>query len=97
MGKSVALDTILRSCLVSPTVAKVYAVDPSGVAFGRYAGTHPKFATLSDPRALSELSSKLVAHMTAMEATLARTRRSKIETGFVVLIIDEFSPDTMAP
>lgn len=90
MGKSVALDTILRSCLLSPSVAKVYAVDPSGVAFGRYAGTHPKLATLSAPRALSELSTMLVAHMSTMEAMLARTRRSKVETGFVVLIIDEF-------
>ncbi len=90
MGKSVALDTILRSCLVSPSVANVYAVDPSGVAFGRYAGTHPKLTTLSDPGDLSALSTKLVEHMKAMEALLARTRRSKIETGFVILIIDEF-------
>ncbi len=90
MGKSVALDTILRSCLVSPSVAKVYAVDPSGVAFGRYAGTHAKLVTLSDPGALSELSTTLVTHVKTMEALLARTRRSKIETGFVILIIDEF-------
>jgi hypothetical protein len=100
MGKSVALDTILRSLLVGmDAIEHIHAVDPAGIAFGRYQGAHARLTTLSAPEEVWAVTARLVETMTEREQELRRTRREKFTDRFIFLIIDEFpyynSPDSI--
>lgn len=100
MGKSVAIDTILRSLLSNAgAIEHIYAVDPAGIAFGRYRGVHPKLTTLSRARDLWTTVARLVRTMEQRESELEAKALSKLSDRFIFLIIDEFpafnTPDTV--
>lgn len=99
MGKSVALDSLLRSLLASPaSIEHIYAVDPAGIAFRKYRGVSPKLTTLSKPEDLWAVTARLVETMKARETELEATGRAKFIDRLIFLIVDEFpayaTPDT---
>lgn len=99
MGKSVALDSLLRSLLASPaSIEHIYAVDPAGIAFRKYRGVSPKLSTLSKPEDLWAVTAGLVETMKARETELEATGRAKFTDRLIFLIVDEFpaysTPDT---
>lgn len=99
MGKSVALDSLLRSLLASPaSIEQIYACDPAGIAFRKYRGVSPKLTTLSRPEDLWAVTTRLAETMKAREAELEATGRAKFTDRLIFLIIDEFpaysTPDT---
>lgn len=91
MGKSVAHASIALSLLASMNANdRVYAVDPGGVAFHRYAGRDAKFTVHSKPEDLWTIAANLVAIMERREAELAPAGKEKLTSGYHWLVIDEF-------
>jgi hypothetical protein len=71
-------------------IEQIYAVDPAGIAFGRYDGAHAKLTTLSEPEDVWAVAAQLVELMSEREQELRRAGRDKFTDRFIFLIIDEF-------